>query len=198
MWGGSFQDVILGSYDTIVDETWSGNTRHRLRLPAEAAEEAVQSTIAAAEFLSKVRDTVPDHTLLLSVQGITRAQYLECALKVLKYVKPGVDWLGLGSWCLVGNAPSTLFPLFRDVIPDVLGLASEHGVHHIHIHGVLHRATLALLRYYCNNLLIPEVSTDSSSPIRQSGFGQRWKHAGALKPYWRDNVDAWVALLNSF
>lgn len=166
------------SYDLLIDETWDKNgVRTKKRWTVAEAHEAVNVTIAAAQYLSENRN---DLNLILSVQGVDAKQYMTCAKPVIDCMDVSRDSLGLGGWCIIGTRPAQMMPVFRDTIRKVIPYAAKRGVQKAHIFGVIYPPALGELLWMCNQHDIT-ISTDSTSPANhpfrgQFGYGT-----------WRDN-----------
>ena len=102
------------SYDLLIDETWKNEFRHKERWSEGAGTFAVKATVEAAAYLDAHRSR--GIGCIMSAQGVTAEQYLECTEKVLKYVDVDRDIFGLGGWCILGKQPSLLVT-FREAIP---------------------------------------------------------------------------------
>jgi hypothetical protein len=165
------------SYDLLIDEKVQDGVRVKRRWSVDEAIAAVQETIVAAAYLAEHRH---DLNLILSVQGVDAAQYLECAKPVISYMDTSRDSLGLGGWCIIGTRPKQMMPVFRDTIRAVIPYAASKGVQRVHIFGVIYPMALGELLWMCNQHGIA-VSTDSTSPANHPFRGQ-WGYGS-----WRDN-----------
>ena len=189
-WGAPFRASALVSYDLLIDEVWTGATRTKRRWSVREADRAVRATVDAAAYLASRRPDLAPRALILSCQGVDRAQYAECAAGVLASAEPG-DWLGLGGWCILGRWTSWL-PEFFATCRAVLPMARAAGIGRAHIFGVLYLPALGGLLWLADRLGM-DVSTDSTAPILActwKGAG-KLKKAGARRPYWKDNVQWW-------
>ncbi len=173
----SHQVTHRASYDLLIDETWKDHFRHKERWSEEAGKFAVKATVEAANFLDQHR--AYGIGCILSAQGVTPAQYLDCAEQVLKYVDPGRDIFGLGGWCILGKQPS-LLGVFRETIAQVIPLLASHKVHRCHIWGVCFGEPLGELLYLCDQHGV-KLSTDSIGPSTRPTKGE-WGYAS-----WRDS-----------
>lgn len=172
----------VASYDLLIDEKWIEGRRHKMRWTEGQAEQAISETVAAARYLSQHRCILPHGSaLILSVQGVTSEQYLNCTKHVIQYMDLERDILGLGGWCIIGKKPRQMLPVFYDIIRRVIPYASACGVNRVHIWGVIYAQALGPLLWICNQYGI-ELSTDSAGPsVRPAAFGE-WGYAD-----WRDN-----------
>lgn len=173
-----YADLIecRATYDWLIDETALDGVRYKRRWTEAAAEAAVQETIAAAEFYSQNRDGVP---LVISAQGVTPSQYLDCVERLMPYFQAG-DLLGLGGWCVVGKWPKQIYPVFQETMRRVIPFAAKEGIQRIHIFGVIHPASLGYLLSWCQEYGLI-LSTDSTWPSLKPCFGD-WGYGA-----WRDN-----------
>lgn len=146
------------SYDLLIDEKWINGVRSKRRWSVVEAEEAVETTVRAAAFTAK---HVTDKRRVLSAQGVSPDQYLDCTRRVLPYLNED-DALGLGGWCIVGIYRS-LMDVFVRTINLVIPAAAEAGVNHVHIWGVIYADALGRLLHLCDEYGI-ELSTDSVGP----------------------------------
>lgn len=170
------------SYDLLIDETWKDHFRHKERWSEEAGKFAVKATVEAAQFLDAHR--APGIGCIMSAQGVTPGQYVDCAGQVLKYVDPGQDIFGLGGWCILGKQPS-LLPVFRKTIAQVIPLLAQHKVQRVHIWGVCFPEALGELLYMCDQYGL-KLSTDSVGPSTRPtkgewGYGS-WRDSSYKKP----------------
>jgi hypothetical protein len=166
----------VASYDLLIDETWANEFRHKERWSEEAGKFAVKQTVGAAQYLDQHRTS--GIGCIMSAQGVTPPQYVDCALEVLKYVDPDQDIFGLGGWCILGKQPS-LLGVFRETIGQVIPLLAEHKVQRVHIWGVCFAEALGELLYLCDQHRV-KLSTDSIGPSTRPTKGE-WGYAS-----WRD------------
>lgn len=143
----------------------------------EDARVGVQQTVEAARWLHHHRD---DTRLIITAQGKTTAQYVQCVRDLLTYFEEG-DVLGLGGWAYTGKDRSfTLLTLFREMARQVIPLAAEHEVKAVHVWGVLMPAALGALLWEADQYGIA-VSTDSTGPVVKITMSD-WGYGE-----WRDN-----------
>lgn len=178
-YGYAEQVTGLASYDLLIDEKWTDGIRHKCRWSEEEAEAAVSETVGAARFLARQRNRIP---LILSAQGVTPRQYLDCVKRVIPYLDD-TDILGLGGWCIIGKMPKRMVPAFRDTIRLVIPFIAHEGIKHIHIWGVLYAPALGWLLWLCDQHGI-RLSTDSSGPSRRPAFGE-WGYADWHDPHYK-------------
>lgn len=160
------------SYDLLIDETWKDHFRCKQRWTEEAGNFAVKETINAARYLNDHRET--GMGCIMSAQGVTLSQYIECTEQILKYVDPSHDMFGLGGWCILGKQPS-LLKTFSETIRRVIPILAQHKVQKVHIWGVCYAKALGKLLYLCDSHKI-ELSTDSIGPSVRPARGQ-WGYA---------------------
>jgi len=161
----------VASYDLLIDEKWQDGDRRKERWDEHSAAEAVEETISAADWLSSHR-TSPK---ILSVQGVTAAQYLDCTKAIAPMVRE-IDVLGLGGWCIIGKMPKQMMPTFRETIRLVVPFAAQAGIRWLHIWGVCYAPALGELLWLCDQYGL-KLSTDSAGPQRRPAFGH-WGYMG--------------------
>lgn len=165
----------VASYDLLIDEKWESGVRRKRRWSESEAERAVQETIDAAIYLHNHRYAIPYRTgLILSAQGVTVNQYMECLEGVAPLYEKG-DAIGLGGWCIIGIKRGKIMPTFERVIQRAIPYLASHRVNWIHIWGVLYAKALGKLLPLCDTYGM-RLSTDSSGPQRRPAFGS-WGYA---------------------
>ncbi|MFX0208402.1 MAG: hypothetical protein ACFFDT_20635, partial [Candidatus Hodarchaeota archaeon] len=174
----------IASYDLLIDEKWnSKGERRKERWDESEAWYAVWETINAAKFLHKNRD---GKNLILSAQGITLKQYMNCAEEIVPLMRSN-DIFGLGGWCVLGQKKNNLRDSFRRIMIELIPFLGENNIKNIHIWGVIYPFPLGELLYLCDMFNI-KLSTDSSGPQKRPIFGTwgygDWKD----KKYVRPNV----------
>jgi hypothetical protein len=164
------------SYDLLIDEMWTNGNRFKRRWSENDAWGAVQETIAGAKYMSNHCND----RLILSAQGVTSNQYLECVVRVLEWTDPSSDIFGLGGWCISGKMPSVMREPFDDTMSLIIPTLAEAKIKRVHIWGVMDALFLGPLLYLCDehDLIL---STDSSGPSIRPVMGE-WGYKG-----WRDN-----------
>ena len=176
-WGYSDKIIYRASYDLLIDETWDGQgNREKRRWTESAANEAVEITVNAARYM---RDNY-DGPCVLSAQGVTARQYLECVRRVISIMDLSRDILGFGGWCIIGKMPRAMMPVLRDTIDLVIPYAAKQGVKKIHIWGVIYPKALGPLLRACDDYGI-QLSTDSAGPQMKPCMGS-WGYGE-----WRNN-----------
>jgi len=174
-----YEDQIThrATYDLLIDEVWDNGNRFKRRWSVGDAESAVNTTVAAAQFAHENRNGLP---LIVSAQGVDAPQYLNCAKRLMPFMRPG-DYFGFGGWCIIGKMPAVMMPVFRETVNLVVPFLAKEGVKHIHIWGVIYPKALGVLLWECDLHGIT-VSTDSVGPTTHPIFGQ-WGYGE-----WRDNT----------
>lgn len=174
----------FATYDLLIDEMWYGGARTKRRWTESAAWEAVDITVDAAKFLDGNRSSIPS-PLVISSQGVSPQQYMECAKRTEPYFKDG-DILGLGGWCIIGKAPS-LIHSFREIISEVIPYAARF-TRRVHIWGVMYAPALGHLLWECDQHGL-SLSTDSTGPSIRPARGV-WGYMGwSDRQYQRPSVD---------
>ena len=165
------------SYDLLIDEVWNAGNRTKRRWTVAQAESAVETTVAAAQFIAENRQGL---NLVLSAQGVDAPQYLRCTKEVLPFGDWNRDALGLGGWCIIGKLPKQMMPVFKETVEKVIPFAAREGVKRVHIWGVVYPKALGLLLDICDEYNV-KLSTDSAAPSYKPAFGD-WGFGE-----WRDN-----------
>lgn len=171
-YGYAAQITHRASYDLLIDEKWQDGKRSKRRWSEDEAWAAVNETVDAAAYAAGRRDGLG---LVLSAQGVSAWQYLECAKRVIALMDMQRDILGLGGWCITGKLPKPIFPVFVQTVRAVIPYAAARGVKRVHVWGVLYAPALAELLYQADQHGIA-VSTDSSGPSTRPVFGS-WGYA---------------------
>jgi len=171
-YGYNDQITHRASYDLLIDEMWTNGNRYKRRWSENDAWAAVTETIEAAKYLSKNYDG----SKILSAQGVTHSQYLECTLRVLEWLDPASDIFGLGGWCISGKMPAVMREPFDDTISLVIPILARAGIRRAHIWGVMDNLFLGPLLYLCDKYGL-ELSTDSSGPSVRPARGV-WGYRG--------------------
>lgn len=166
------------SYDRLVDEQCAEGVQFKDRVSEAQGREYVAETIAAAEYLASQRERLAPRHVVLSCQGTTVPQYLDCVRQVLTLSKPG-DILGLGGFCIISRGKK-YEQQFYEVIRQAFPLIKAAGLTRVHIFGVgilrvLVRAEMMACPYGL------ELSYDTSSYEVNAVFGRMFDpNAGAL------------------
>jgi len=168
------QVTHVASYDLLIDEKWQDGQRRKERWTETEAQDAVNETVAAADWM-RCHRTAP---AVLSAQGVTATQYLDCTKAIVPMIRDK-DVLGLGGWCIVGKMPAQMMPVFRETIRTIVPFVARK-VHWLHIWGVCYAPALGELLWMCDQYGL-KLSTDSSGPQVRPTRGE-WGYMG-----WRDN-----------
>ena len=160
------------SYDLLIDEVWTNGNRYKRRWSENDAWAAVNETIQAAKYMSKNYQG----GRVLSAQGVTDKQYLECSTHIMEWFDCQSDIFGLGGWCIAGKMPSVMREPFDDTMTLVIPFLAGAGVKKVHIWGVTDVDFLGPLLYLCDDAGL-KLSTDSSGASRRPSFGQ-WGYKG--------------------
>lgn len=179
------QITHVASYDLLIDEMWHDGQRQKGRWSEAEAWRAVEITIEAAEFLHKSQgEWLRGKGLVLSSQGVTPGQYVECTKQIIPMLSDG-DILGLGGWCISGKMPTRMMPVFSETMTKVIPLSASSGVKRVHIWGVIDSEFLGPLLYLCDLHGIV-LSTDSCGPSVRPARNGLWGYKGwANKNYER-------------
>ncbi len=164
------------TYDVLIDEIWTDGNRTKRRWSETDANAAVLETINAAAFMHKNRSYIGN---VVSAQGVTPSQYMECARGVLPFVTEK-DIFGLGGWCIIGKMRRIMMPTFRETMTRLIPFLGSEGVRRVHIWGVIMPDALGELLWLCDQQGIA-LSTDSAGPTLNPVFGE-WGYGD-----WRDN-----------
>ena len=170
------QIVDRASYDLLIDEVWTSDNRYKRRWSENNAWAAVKETVEAAAYMA-LNYTGPR---VLSAQGVTDKQYLDCTLRVLEWFDTNNDTFGLGGWCISGKMPTVMREPFDDTISLVLPVLARAGVKRLHIWGVMDSLFLGPLLYLCDEYGL-HLSTDSSGPSVRPANGE-WGYKGWRNP----------------
>jgi hypothetical protein len=176
------------SYDLLIDEVWRDGERSKERWSAQAAEYAVQETIAAARYLASQRKRIDGafghHVrLILSAQGVNAEQYTRCAREIIKVMKPD-DIFGLGGFCITGLIRHTMLPAAALILPPVFEVLGRANVKRVHVFGVVIPALLGFLLYLCDQYGI-ELSTDSAGPCVEPARNGNWGYGSWTDPTYK-------------
>lgn len=172
------------TYDVLIDEIWTDGNRTKRRWSVEAAESAVNTTIAAAAFAHQERHQLEGRGLVVSAQGVDAPQYLRCVQRLMPYLQSN-DLFGLGGWCIIGKLPSIMMPTFLETVKLVIPFLGREGVRRVHIWGVIFPHALGALLWHADQWGV-SVSTDSAGPSRNPAFGN-WGYGKPEYGGWRDN-----------
>lgn len=165
-----FVSTYLVSYDQIVDESPTvQGIRKKRRVNFDVAERYVQETIDAAKFLADQRRELKPRRLVLSNQGVTPEQYLDCMKEILSFSEPE-DIIGLGGFCIVGQIPRYAKDYYK-VVDKALPLLKSRGIKRLHLFGMGVFKILIKTHVMCHEYGITP-SYDTSSPEFNAVFGR--------------------------
>lgn len=167
---------LVATYDLLIDEMWDGNEREKRRWGEAEAWDAVETTINAAAFLNSNRHCLQGKGVVMSAQGVTPDQYLECAAAIVPFVSD-VDTFGMGGWCISGLMPKKMLPAFSATISRLIPMLGQEGIRRVHIWGVIDSEFLGQLLWMCDahGILL---STDSSGPHMRPARNGQWGYKG--------------------
>lgn len=175
-YGYDNQVTHRASYDLLIDEKWQNGRRSKSRWTEEEARVAVNLTVSASKYMVQNYD----NPAVLSAQGVTPRQYMECVTEILRIIRPA-DILGLGGWCISGKMPAIMRPVFNETMKLIIPVIGNSGIDRVHIWGVADVTFLGPLLWLCDRAGI-ELSTDSSGPQTRPVMGV-WGYRGWYKPY---------------
>jgi hypothetical protein len=166
----SFVSEMIVSYDHLVDEKNDEQLgRIKQRVSYEEACDFVEETIDAAKFLTDQRENLLPRKLVLSNQGVTVSQYIECLKEVLSFSQED-DVIGFGGWCIVGRIPS-LKKDYYAVLEEALPLMRAKGIRRLHLFGIGSFDVLVRSHFLSRSFGI-EPSYDTSSYEFRGLFGE--------------------------
>lgn len=124
----------LRGVDEDLRETETGIERIKVRGSEASAAPAVALTIEAAEYYASRTQDV-EGGIAYSAQGATIDQYERCVRVLLDLARPGIDWLALGGFCIIGRNRK-LVPQFLETCERVAPLVRARGLSQVHVLGV--------------------------------------------------------------
>lgn len=180
----------LVSYDRIVDESPTiQGVRKKRRVDEQTADRYVEETINAAKFLADQREDLAPRRLILSNQGVSPDQYIDCIKEVLRFAEPS-DVIGLGGFCIIGQVPRFV-PDYFEVLQRAIPLIKKKRIRRVHIFGVGVFKLLVKTHVMCSQAgIVP--SYDTSSLELNAVFGR------TLQPDIHNIGPAGVHLTNVF
>lgn len=157
------------SYDQLVDEQVIKGKKTKCRVDEAIGWDYVATTIEAAKYLASKRSSLKPRQLVLSCQGTTVEQYLDCIKEVLDVSEPG-DCIGLGGFCIIGTRPKLQVQFF-EIVKRGFPLIKKYGIEDVHLFGV---TSIPILKRWSeiNTSFGLNLSTDSSSLERAGIFGR--------------------------
>lgn len=174
--GESWDFEAVSIYDQMigVDEQIINGKKVKKRGTLDSAMYAIEETLKSAHYY-KTRENETQRMVYIA-QGITTKQYIdECAIPLLTYLRPGIDYFGFGGFCIIGRQRKQLLPLFKETVIELLPILHTAGVHRVHIYGVCIPEAIEFIVNQASQYAI-QVSTDSSAPeINGIAFGKQYK-----------------------
>jgi hypothetical protein len=165
-----FISEMIVSYDHLVDEKNDEQLgRIKQRAPYDDACQFVEETIDAAKFLVDHRNDLRPRKLILSNQGVTVPQYVECVKEILSFSEEQ-DVIGFGGFCITGRKPS-LKKDYYAVLEETLPLIRAKGIRRLHLFGIGSFDVLVRTHFLCKSYGI-EPSYDTSSYEFRGLFGE--------------------------
>lgn len=154
------------SYDRLVDEQLLDGKQIKQRVDTLIGAEYVEETIKAAEYIARA---LPNRKLVLSNQGSTVKQYVDCVDSVIQVAKPA-DIIGIGGFCILARNKQYRADYF-EILKQILPKLKEHGLSQIHIFGMGIFEVLIKTEILCKKYGV-SCSYDTSSMEINSVFGR--------------------------
>mgnify|MGYP006914140212 FL=1 len=173
--GGPAEAIV--TYDMLVgvDEALVDGKRKKVRGTEESAAPAVAETLRSARYYATQVPRVRG-AIAYAAQGATVAQYLACVDALLPLMRPGVDWLAFGGFCIIGRVPS-LKPLFYAVLDAALPRCRAAGITRAHLLGVTVADAITVAAGAERRYGVA-LSTDSTGPEQCAVFGRGYTADG--------------------
>lgn len=156
------------SYDRLVDEQAIDGKQFKARVDVDVGSEYVEETIKAAEYLNKERERIQSN-LILSNQGVTVNQYIQCVENVLDFTDKD-DIIGIGGFCIMRQNKQYKQDYY-EIISKILPKIQEKGIKRIHVFGMSIFDVLIHTDMLTHKYGI-ECSYDTSSAEVNSVFGR--------------------------
>ncbi len=171
--GPDFCFEAIVTYDCLVgvDEAIVNGKRIKRRGDEASAVGAVEATIASAAIYHRRRKEVRG-AIAYAAQGASIPQYVACVRRLLPLLRPGLDWIALGGFCIIGMQRS-LIPQFVETCRVLAPLLAAHGVPRVHVLGVCVVDALQAAADIFAAVGI-ELSTDSVSMETNAIMGREW------------------------
>lgn len=165
---GRASEAIV-SYDRLVDEQIGDSGQFKARVSEEESKLYVEETIEAAKYLVSKRKELKPRKLILSCQGTSVKQYLDCLTQILE-IASSKDIIGFGGFCIISRNKK-YEKEFYDVISKGFPMIREKKITRVHIFGVgMFRSLIqADICARLNNL---KCSYDTSSSEINSVYGK--------------------------
>jgi hypothetical protein len=175
-----FVSEMIVSYDRLVDEKNDEQLgRIKQRVSYGDACQYVEETIDAAKFLVDQRNDLKPRELILSNQGVTVRQYVDCVKEILSFSSEQ-DVIGFGGFCITGRKPS-LKKDYYAVLEESLPLVQAKGIRRLHLFGIGSFDILVRTHFLCRSFGI-EPSYDTSSYEFRGLFGEVANPSEAVSP----------------
>jgi len=149
--------------------------RKKVRGTEASAAPAVDETLRSARYYATQAHRVRGE-IAYAAQGATVAQYLACVDALLPLMRPGVDWLAFGGFCIIGRVPS-LKPLFYAVLDAALPRCRAAGITRAHLLGVTVADAITVAAGAERRYGVA-LSTDSTGPEQCAVFGRGYTADG--------------------
>ncbi len=157
------------SYDRLVDEQIGDSGQFKKRVDADTGAEYVEETVKAAEYLSSKRVDLDGRKIVLSCQGTSARQYLQCLDSVLDVSEPG-DIIGIGGFCILSKSKAYERE-FYEIVSEAFPKIRDAGLSRVHISGMgVFRVLVQTDIWARMNGL--ECSYDTSAPEMNAVFGK--------------------------
>ncbi len=157
------------SYDRLVDEQIEDGVQYKERVSESLGKEYVEETIESAKYLCSQRSRLKGRKLVLSCQGATAPQYMDCLKAMLDIASPE-DIIGFGGFCILSKSVKYETE-FYEVVNKGFPMIHENGNERVHIFGMGVFRVLVQAELYARLHGI-ECSYDTSSPELNSVFGK--------------------------
>lgn len=157
------------SYDRLVDEQIENGVQFKERVSESIGKEYVEETIEAAKYLCSQRNRLKGRKLILSCQGSTANQYMECLKAMLDIASPE-DIIGFGGFCILSKSVKYETE-FYEVVNKGFPMIHDRGIDRVHIFGMGVFRVLVQTDIYARMNGI-DCSYDTSSPELNSVFGK--------------------------
>lgn len=130
---GRLAEAIV-SYDRLVDEQVGESGKFKARVSEEESIAYVNETVEAAKYLVSKRDELKPRKLILSCQGTSVEQYLDCLRQILEIAESD-DIIGFGGFCIISKNRE-YEKQFYDIIYKGFPMIRDKGIKRVHIFGV--------------------------------------------------------------
>lgn len=168
----SIYDQMIG-----VDEVVINGQKKKQRGTIETAKYAIESTLKSAYIYKQYERDLG--RIIYIAQGVTPEQYVfDCAVPLLSYLRPGIDYFGIGGFCIIGKQRRLLLPLFKITVDLLLPYLKHANVQRIHTYGICMPEAITYIATKTEAYGI-DLSTDSSAPeLNAVAFGRQYNDVG--------------------